>query len=298
METSTESGSEMPVVKISYKKLYKDKCAESRELKKRLRELEEQIKLLNKKCESLEKPRKGRMCSVNGGLYERQVHRVVRDCEIDGRRFNTQTEEELGGSSAKNDIECNFIENNDIGIEVKKPTPDWMQCSIKRNTELNRWEPSKRGKIPEESSKLFGELLNSVNLYNGKIPPFMERRMTKEEWSLEKEETNEWDDDYVDIPEDTIQKLYSMKGCQYIQISEYGLYHLGDDICGFGVPEFRTEQRMRIRIKPHGCRADGSRSLSVIAACQPKDIKSLTKSQYSLDDKNKLPPSLTYVPSQ
>ena len=47
---------------------------------------------------------------------------------------------------------------------------------------------------------------------------------------------------------------------------------------------------MRIRIKIHSKKnKKGYCSMSVTAACKPKNIKLLQKSPYSLDDTNKLP---------
>jgi hypothetical protein len=90
--------------------------------------------------------------------------------------------------------------------------------------------------------------------------------------------------------------LYKAKGCSYVQISDgYGLYHLGNDVCNFDVPLFNIEQRLRIRTKIH-TRKDkkGFCKLSITIACQPKDIKTIPQSKYSLDDKDKLPLCLTY----
>lgn len=103
-------------------------------------------------------------------------------------------------------------------------------------------------------------------------------------------------DVYIDIPNDTIKKLYSMKRCQYIQISnDYGLYHLGEDVCNFDVPEFIIEQQIRIRTKIHTKKdKNGFCNMSIIAACQPKNIKLLEKSKYTLDNKNNIPKNLIY----
>lgn len=238
----------------------------------------------------------GSQCSISGNNYEKKIYNVLKNSYINNKPFNTQKEEELGGSSIRNDIECNFIVENDIGIEAKKfKTPDWMQCSIKYNKETKKWEATKNGKIPIKCREMFNDLLNEIKLFNGDIPPFMNNRITNEEWLKIKKETNQWNDHYIDIPSDTIRKLYTQKGCQYIQISDgYGLYHLGNDICGFSVPIFDLKQQIRIRVKPHATRSDGTRSLSVIAACQPKNIKDFKHSIYSLDDKDKLPFNLIY----
>jgi len=40
---------------------------------------------------------------------------------------------------------------------------------------------------------------------------------------------------YFDCPNDTIKKLYSNKGCYYIQISDKGLYHLGVNLNFFEI---------------------------------------------------------------
>lgn len=143
---------------------------------------------------------------------------------------------------------------------------------------------------------MFNKFINGVNLYDGEIPPFMEKSLTHEEWIKIKLDTKIWDDKYIDIPPDSISKLYQAKGCKYIQISDgYGLYHLGDDICNFNVPPFNVEQRLRIRTKVHTRKnKKGFCNLSITVACQPKSISSIECSKYSLDHQDKLPPSLKY----
>jgi hypothetical protein len=250
-------------------------------------------KALLKKYKELKQPcqmiNKGALCSVNGNKYEKDVHNVIKKCTINGEKFNTQNEEELAGSGSSIDLLC----YNSIGIEIKKKnTPDWMQCSLKYN---NKWEGSTNGKIPEESRMIFNSLLNNIKLFDNKIPPFMERKLTHSEWLKIKKNTNIWNDYYIDIPSDTIKKIYAAKGCYYIQIEDYGLYHLGNDICEFNVPEFIIEQRIRIRTKIHRKENNnGYCDLSVTAACQPKDIKKLNKSPYTLDIEDNLPLNLIF----
>ena len=68
-----------------------------------------------------------------------------------------------------------------------------------------------------------------------------------------------------------------------------------NDICNFNVPEFICEQQLRIRTKIHTRKnTKGFCKLSVINSCQPKNIKNLVKSNYSLDNTSKLPINLLY----
>jgi hypothetical protein len=157
---------------------------------------------------------KGSMCSISGNIYEKEIYTLLKQCNINGVPFNTQKEEELGGSSRRNDIECNLIIEKDIGIEVKKSkTPDWMQCSIKFDESTKMWMTSKNSKNPYQCSVIFTELINRLKLYDGDVPPFMTGLITHKEWIEFKKKTNKWDDKYINIPDDTISILYKAKGC-------------------------------------------------------------------------------------
>ena len=87
----------------SLEEKYKEKCSENEELKNKIKELENTIKLLTKN-------QKGKLCSINGNNYEKKVYEVVKNCKINGKNFNTQSEHDLGGSIGINDIECNFLD--------------------------------------------------------------------------------------------------------------------------------------------------------------------------------------------
>lgn len=262
---------------------------------KEIEKLNQYIEEKQLELDNLKKP-KGYGCSLSGKKYETKVHDICKNSYVNNKQFNTQKEEELGGSSSNNDIKCNFIQEKDIDIEIKKyNTPDWMQCSIIYNNETQKWTPKKNSKLPIECREMFYSLLNNITIYD-EIPLFMQKPITHEEWVKVKKETTKWDDKYIDIPSNSISKLYQYKGCNYIQISNgYGLYHLGEDICDFGVPIFDIEQQIRIRTKIHKkINKKGFCILSVTASCQPKNIKKLSPSKYSLDNKYKLPLSLIY----
>jgi len=172
---------------------------------------------------------KGSGCSISGKKYELQVYNIIKKCKLNNLDFNTQPEVDLGGCSSNNDIECK-LGHISIPIEIKKlKTPDWMQCSLKYDNVNEKWMGSLKNKIPDASKKIFEGLISNTILFNGNIPPFMLRDIQHEEWTKLKKMTTDFNDAYIDCPNDTIKRLYSEKGCIYIQISDKGLYHLGND---------------------------------------------------------------------
>jgi hypothetical protein len=198
----------------------------------------------------------------------------------------------LGGSGADIDIKLNWKAAHDIGVEAKRPTPDWMQMKLTKDAAGN-WVGVKSPKIPEASKRIFETIIGTQVLFGGKTAPFLLDDIKYEDWTAFKKANPEFKDVYIDCSADTISSLYREKGCQYIQISGKGLYHTGADVCMFGVPYFSCEQRVRIRIKVHTrCTGRGFASLSITAAAQPVSLKTLIASPYSLDALEKLPPPL------
>ena len=240
---------------------------------------------------------KGYRCALSGKKYEQKVHAILRNTCYNNRPFNTQKDSDLGCSSAGNDIECNFKSLCDIAIELKMwRTPDWMQCGIRFDKDKNQWITTGKGRIPEECRQIFRKYINGINLYGGNIPPFLERQIGYDEWiEIKTKSNNIWKDHYIDIADTTIAEMYNIKGCSYIQVSGYGLYHTGKDICDFGVPKFQIPQQIRIRTKLHRRETkNGYCDLSVMCACQPKDIRRLKHSPFSLDNIYRLPSQLVY----
>jgi len=254
-------------------------------------------------------PSKGALCSVRGKQYEVLNWNIMSKCwfqeertgEDDSRNvpFCTQPLSELGGSSCNFDLVGNFRGLCNVPIEVKKVRAlDYVQMSLKFVD--NKWSGSARSKLPPECVAIFESFLKSATfpvLFGGVVPPFMVSPITHAEWVRAKSNTPDFNDKYVDCPDDTIKELYRAKGCKYIQISSKGLFHLGDDMCGFGVPEFLCPQRFRIRTKIHKrTLRSGYCDLSVTISCQPRDLKVLEASPFSLDNASTLPSNLIFVP--
>jgi hypothetical protein len=271
---------------------------------------------------------KGSNCSREGKKYELEIYNILKKCTYNNISFNTQLPNQLGGCSAENDLVCNYYnkendKNYKIGIEVKKlNAPDWMQCSLIYDNILNKWTTNLKNKIPVNAKKIFEELLQKIQtksdinndtnidsktetnlvpkidnyqLFNNKIPPFLTQNLTHDEWLKIKSETTDFNDIYINIDNNIIKNLYKEKDCHYIQISKKGLYHLGEDICSFNVPEFDCKQELRIRIKIHARKNfKGICKLSVMMSCKPKNINSLKASNFSLDNISKLPVNLIH----
>lgn len=236
---------------------------------------------------------KGSLCSKNGKKYELIIYEILKKCKINNKLFNTQDIKELGGCSNNNDIICNFNDIKDVSIEIKSfNTPDWMQCTL--IYENNKWLGNPKCKIPKNANIIFTNLIQNIELFNGKIPPFINNNITYNEWKEIKRSTKDFNDIYMKCPNDTIKKLYNEKQCKYIQISNKGLYHLGDDICNFNVPEFICEQVLRIRIKVHSTNKNNYCKLSVTVSCKPINIKDLINSNYTLDNIVNLPENLKF----
>ena len=250
------------------------------------------------KNENNNKYTKGQLCSINGYNYEKKIYNILNKCYLNDKKFNTQKDNELGGSKNINDIQCNYIYEKDINIEIKKfKTPDYVQNSLMYDKNKNKYITTQRNKNPIECCKLFDKLISNNIIFNNEIAPFIEQNITHKEWLEIKKNTDKWNDKYIDIPNDTIKKMYCFKGCNYIQIENYGLYHLGNDICNFGVPEFIVKQKLRIRTKVHNkTNKKGFCDLSVVVSCCPdyRSMQLLEKSKYSLDNVEKLPINLIY----
>lgn len=234
---------------------------------------------------------RGSQCSVSGAVYEEKIAAVCRQVKSPhiAAPFCTTMVGCSAGSGADIDVKLNWKGFCDIGIEAKRPTPDWMQMKLLK-AENGSWVGVKNPKIPVAAQRLFEQVIGQRVLYNGKTPQFLQRKITHADWLVAKAAEPDFKDEYITCDEETISNLYRLKGCQYIQISGKGLYHTGVDTCGFGVPYFKCMQRIRIRIKVHSrSGAGGFASLSITAAAQPVNLKSVVASPYSLDSLEKVP---------
>lgn len=110
--------------------------------------------------------------------------------------------------------------------------------------------------------------------FEGRIPSFKKGDLTRETWDKERELFR---DQHIRCSSTAIADYYRMKGSSYIQIQGMGLYHTGQDVCGWGVPLFSCPTHIRIRCKTH----KGNVPTTVQAALNYRKER-LVKSPYCL----------------
>ena len=232
---------------------------------------------------------RGSRCSVSGRRYETHVWNIVQRCADvsgwvplagDGARLG-------GGSSHAHDLQIAW-RGQRVPIELKRSfkVPDWGQAILERRDD-GRWAVKKDNPVIQSALDVWQQDAGEDVLWDGRTPSFLDNDITHATWLNEK---HAFKDAYLDVDSKAIADYYADKGVAYIQVGRgAGLYHTGEDVCGFGVPEFVCEQRIRIRIKVHTRKNKaGHCRLSVTAALQPARL--LPDSPYSLDSTATLPP--------
>ena len=180
--------------------------------------------------------RRGKACLENGVLYEKKVADSLSTLLYKGLQVNVHST--TAGATKESDIRFS-IGNMVYGIEIKdKKAFEGGQ---------KRMSPSENGlMIPEEC--LHKECLGSYIPFQGRIPSFLKGDKRPEQWIQEK---HLFVDEYIPVDNTKVTEYYRRKGESYIQVEGKGLYHLGSDVLGLGVPEFSCSTQLRIRCKCH-----------------------------------------------
>ena len=248
--------------------------------------------------------KKGRNSHNSGKQYEIDILNILTKTYFNGNLFNIQTKSEIGKSD--NDLKCNYKKIRDLSIEIKKQkASDWVQCTLQYDQKDKIWKVSRKSRLPLECISIFEDFIanhvKNEDIFHGDVPPFQFQNIMHDDWLKLKESNKNFKDQYFrkDVPYNIISTLYSAKGCHYIQISNFGLYHLEKgDTLNLGVPPFRIKSKLRLRVKVHEKKKgpNGTAILNATLSFMPEKLspKILTPSKYSLDDPEKLPPLLVY----
>ena len=227
--------------------------------------------------------RKGSRCSQSGLAYEKKIGNDSSLRKILGEKY--QSCSSPAGSTSDHDLVI-LYDNKRVPIEIKRPSPDWMQVKLTYDSIRGTWSVTdSKTRNPEGCKRVFNEAIGTQSLWENRLPSFISTGIMPfaNEWKNEK---TVFRDTYIPGPPETISKLYEEKGCKYIQIAEKGLFKLTpDDPFNLGVPLFHCEQQIRIRVKIHSSKrkSDGRMSLSVTAAAQPKHFSQIIPSSSTLD---------------
>jgi hypothetical protein len=167
------------------------------------------------------------------------------------------------------DIQFTYREQT-VGIELKN------KGGFEAGGRVMRLHDDKLCLDSKPETVLFQSLLGDYVPFSGRIPSFLRGDKTFPTWL---EEAHLFRDETLVIrDESTTASYYANKGCSYIQIENYGLYHTGIDVLELGVPFFVCKAKLRIRCKRHG-----SNSMpSSVQASIVYDKKSITKSPFLL----------------
>ena len=234
---------------------------------------------------------RGANCSKSGRAYEQRIldNAITYSYRDTGNPLCVHAKTAGSGHGIDVALQTNRSKTR-LGLEVKKiPNPDWGQFQIIQGDKLQeiRLNINKKNvetyKVLERlwEDHIKPKLLEHQPWKRHGVVPIITKEM-KEGNKRDKNTYPELHDIYIEdgIPDDIIAQYYLQKGNQYIQIEKRGLFALGEDIEGFGVPTFRISTRIRIRAKVHG---SNPLSTSWTMAFQPKNDKDIPISPFTLD---------------
>lgn len=247
-------------------------------------------------------PRKGSQCSVNGQKYENQI--VQKCLALQHATTGTPlcTSQRTGGSSTGHDVTLLASNGRSFGIEAKcYPNPDWGQFGLVDGTTL---EEAQHKPVRDEAVGVFiSELFTGCVapklkkhdpwIHQGCVPSLKGIARTTDEFNELKRTRTDLHDFYIPCDrQDLITLYYRAKGCNYIQVAGHGLYHLGVDTEGFGVPEFKVPTRIRVRTKIHSS-GKGAKPFTSSWTLAFQPMNAPAPSPYTLDGTGTIPTTLT-----
>lgn len=188
--------------------------------------------------------------TLNKGIaYENKINNLLKEHKIQDENFHG-----AGSDSNAPDAEI-IIANGKYKVEVKLNLKvDFGQGSLDYDANVGKWT---LGGSDTESAEQMRKFLTQI-----KVP-----ELVNEAWGsfgqpkkftvpLGLYQKSDVDHDYenfknhfTDVPYNSVADYYNSKNTYYIQIGKFGFYFMGQDIGNIGVPEFKPELRLRVRIK-------------------------------------------------
>lgn len=248
-----------------------------------------------------------------GVEYENRVAKSISDAQVPGLELTKSGGAAFSAADIA-DIEAT-LNGNPFYIECKSASTDTMGSFIMTyDKPSGQFIPSKKAleKVePEDMDIVMSALTDrktAIDTYLDEIAkrepvelhklalgglPFVAEYQTKEK--MKAEGYQRAIQQMVVSSSNFISNLYNSKDVYYIQVGGAGLFYMGTDVLGLGVPKFEGEVKVEIRFKPAGDptgavsrRASGivgeeiqARKIDLV--CGGK-IFTKSKSPYTLDD--------------
>ena len=174
-----------------------------------------------------------------GDTYEDKITNILIDKKILPGGYKR------AGASGDNDIQI-LIDNKKINIEIKADeNADYGQKYLKWDKK-NKW----RWVLDDNITKMYLKM-NIIENYINK--DFIPRKFSKEKSKIliqdKKFDQQKFEKPDIKIPLNILFEYYSEKNCHYMQLENFGFYHLKKDINKLGTQQFDGIMTLRLRAK-------------------------------------------------
>ena len=193
------------------------------------------------------------MADNKGIFYEKTLNDNLKKYKIQSVQFQP-----AGSDSNAPDAEL-LYKDQKYKVEVKLDmNVDFGQGSLDYDVAEKKWI---LGGGNTESAKQMRQFLTAMkvpDLVNSKWGPKGPPRKFTVPLNKFKQEDVDHDyrkftNEFINIPQDAVSNYYASKQTYYIQIGAgYGLYHMTKDPAKLGVPAFKPQLKLRIRLKRGG----------------------------------------------
>jgi len=187
--------------------------------------------------------------SNKGKDYEEKIFRI---CKVKGCVFPGTSNAGGGGG-----IDVILSHNEEpMNLEIKSDGADWGQEGLKFINNKWIWNNS------NNSTEYFNAINALSFIDNDFVPKNMCPEGTKlNNWNSKKKELiglrelkfdqSKFEKSHIHISLEPLVEFYNSKNCFYIQLKNFGLYHLGFDKYNLKTPNFDGTIYLRFRVKMH-----------------------------------------------
>lgn len=219
------------------------------------------------------------MSGERGFQYETSIYNMLMENDLTTSKYRPASSGHGADAAFK-------VKNKFYKLEVKLSLDaDFGQATLRYDIDNYKWvtyseSESMREIIDAYKVDEFAQSVWKAVPYNHfKSSEVNKRRPKRRNMSTfeKSEDKKNFKDAFKELRENRVAQYYNSKDVYYIQIGyDKGFYYMGKDIANLGVPEFKPNQKIRIRRKPAG----GSKYTFASAILVDKRVD---RSPYNLD---------------